>query len=70
MNQDMGDMKFTTAGDMMKEDIVERLNDAYITIAARGTDLHDAEAAYAILDAIAEIERLRMECNKINNTSI
>jgi hypothetical protein len=70
MNQDMGDMKFTTAGDMMKEDIVERLNDAYITIAARGTDHHDAEAAYAILDAIAEIERLRMECNKINNTSI
>jgi hypothetical protein len=62
MNQDMGDM--------MKEDIVERLNDAYITIAARGTDGHDAEAAYAILDAVTEIERLRMECNKINNTSI
>jgi hypothetical protein len=64
MNQDMGDMKFTTAGNMMKEDIVERLNEAYITIAARGTDGLDAEAAYAMLDAVTEIERLREKCNK------
>jgi len=51
MNKDMGDMKFTTAGDMMKEsnDIVDRLRS--------GED----SLEYAAAD---EIERLREKCNK------
>jgi hypothetical protein len=58
MNEDMGDMKFTTAGDIVKEDIVERLledqpDDRQCHREAR-IDLYNI-----LTEAAAEIERLR-----------
>lgn len=53
---EMGDMKFTTAGDMVKSDIVERMR-RHATIADGWTRSDCAEAA-------DEITRLREKCDR------
>ena len=48
----------------MSSDIVERLIDAQVTVAARACDALDADVYDALGDAVKEIERLREKCTK------
>jgi hypothetical protein len=46
-------------------DIIDRIEDARITVSARARDASDAEVYAVLVDAAKEIERLRGKCDEL-----
>ena len=45
-------------------DIIDRIEDARITVSARARDASDAEVYAVLVEAAKEIERLREKCDR------